>query len=278
MKLSRRSSVVFSSLFLASLLSLSGCGTGSKSSQLQITNGSEVKEKIYPSVVEIKAFGGGALDGCTGTFVTHYQLVTAAHCLEGLEPDHASIFAAKFDEEGNESTSFQADSFKIHPLYDPTLKPNPHDLAVVNFPRHAASKISLIASQHAPLDVWVQLVGYGDNKNFYDEAGQLSGSGSGKKRLGTNKLLAYENDMIRIEGVPGETAGINKGRESCSGKGDSGGPLFYNSSTLIGVNYGGGLMTHTADDGTVTYRCASFYVDLNKKENDDFLNSVLDYE
>lgn len=259
-------------------MSLSGCGVESQSSQLHITNGSDVKEKIYPSVVEVKAFGGGSLEGCTGTFVTHYQLVTAAHCLEGLEPDHASIFAAKFDEEGNESTSFQADAFKIHPLYDPTLKPNPHDLAVVNFPRHAASKISLIASQRAPLDVWVQLVGYGDNKNFYDESGQLSGSGSGKKRLGTNKLLAYDSDMIRIEGVAGETAGISKGRESCSGKGDSGGPLFYNSSTLIGVNYGGGLIKRTSDDGTETYSCVSFYVDLNKKENVEFLDSVLDYE
>lgn len=277
MKLSR---LLTSSSLLAvlSVLSLSGCGVKSSESDLHITNGMDVKESVYPSVIKVRAYGGGALDGCTGTFVNHYQIVTAAHCLEGLEPGDNAIFAAKYDAEGNEITSFQADSFKVHPLYDPTAKPNPYDLAVVNFPRHAASKISLIASQRAPLDVWVQLVGYGDNENFYNEAGELSGSGDGKKRVGTNKLLAYDSEMIRIDGVPGKTAGVNPGLKSCSGSGDSGGPLFYNSSTLIGVNYGGGLIKETADDGTVSYTCLSLYVDLNNKENIRFLDSALDYE
>lgn len=276
MKLSRRLSFLPSFAVLVSVLS--GCGPKSNPSDLQITNGMDVKESAYPSVIKVSAYGGGALDGCTGTFVTSYQVVTAAHCLEGVEPGDNTIFAAKFDANGQEVTSFQADSFQIHPLYDPQAKPSPYDLAVVNFPRHAASEISLIASQRAPLDVWVQLVGYGDNENFFDESGQLSGSGNGRKRVGTNKLLAYDSDMIRIDGVPGKTAGINPGLRSCSGMGDSGGPLFYNSSTLIGINYGGGLIKETAKDGSESYSCLSLYVDLNKEENVTFLESVLDYK
>ncbi len=277
MKLTRRL-LSLSSFAFISLFSLSGCGARSDTSKLKITNGMDVKETIYPSVVKIKALGGGALSGCTGTFVTPNQVLTAAHCLEGLTPDNAAIFAAKYGADGQEVTSFEADSFQIHPLYDPNAKPNPYDLAVVNFPRHSASKISLIASQRAPLNVWVQLVGYGDNENFYDEKGELTGSGDGQKRIGTNKLLAYDSDMIRIDGVPGKSDKVNPGLQSCSGRGDSGGPLFYNSSTLIGVDYGGGLLKDTAEDGSVTYSCFSLYVDLNLEENVKFLESALNYE
>lgn len=204
--------------------------------------------------------------------------MTAAHCLEGMSPGEPDVYAAKFDASGKETTSFGAEDFRIHPLYDPSVSPNPHDLAVIDFPRHSASTIALIASRAPSIDTWVQLVGYGDNENFYDAEGQLSGSGSGKKRVGTNKIYSYDKDMLLIVGLPGPTQGAFPGTESCSGAGDSGGPLFINSTTLVGVSYGGGLQKETTADGSVHMSCGSYYVDLSRKENIEFLESTLTYE
>ncbi|RYZ48434.1 MAG: trypsin-like serine protease, partial [Proteobacteria bacterium] len=156
--------------------------------------------------------------------------------------------------------------------------PNPHDLAVIDFPRHSASTIALISSKAPDVDSWVQLVGYGDNENFYDAEGALTGSGSGKKRVGTNKVYSYDQDMLLIVGVPGTTKDVMTGTESCSGAGDSGGPLLINSTTLVGVSYGGGIHKETAQDGSTTLNCGSYYVNLSRKENIDFLESVLKYE
>jgi trypsin len=262
---------------LSLLFSLSGCGTKTSQSSLQITNGKEINETRYQSVIFIRASAGGHLQSCTATFVNHYQAVTAAHCLEGMTADDPAVYAAKFDVNGKEITSFGAEDFKIHPLYDSTVSPNPHDLAVIDFPRHSASTIALIASKAPAIDSWVQLVGYGDNENFYDAEGHLSGSGSNKKRVGTNKVYAYDKDMILIVGVPGTTQDVMQGTESCSGAGDSGGPLFINSSTLVGVTFGGGIHKETAEDGSTKLSCGSYYVDLSRKENIDFLESVLTY-
>lgn len=255
----------------------SACGFKSESS-LQITNGKEIDETRYQSVVFIRGGAAGRVQDCTATFVNHYQAVTAAHCLDGMNPSEDEIYAAKFDASGKEITSFSSEGFHIHPLYDPTISPNPHDLAVVDFPRHSASTIALISSKAPKIGTWVQLVGYGDDENFYDEAAVLSGSGSGKKRVGTNKVYAYEHDMILIVGVPGADKGPSLGTQSCSGAGDSGGPLFKNSTTLVGVTFGGGLHKDTASDGSTSYSCGSYYVDLSREENIDFLESALKYE
>lgn len=260
------------------LLALGGCGSKSSQSALHITNGKEINETRYQSVIFIRGGAGGQVQDCTATFVNHYQAVTAAHCLEGMTSDKPDIYAAKFDANGKEITSFSAEDFKIHPLYDPNVSPNPHDLAVIDFPRHSASTIALISSKAPAPGTWVQLVGYGDNENFYDEEGHLNGSGSGKKRVGTNKIYAHEGDMLLIVGVPGKTSNVSVGTESCSGAGDSGGPLFVNSTTLVGVTFGGGLQKETTADGTVQYTCGSYYVDLSRPENIDFLESVLKYE
>lgn len=260
------------------LLIMSSCGAKSSSSSLHITNGKEINETRYQSVVFIRASAGGHLQSCTATFVNHYQAVTAAHCLEGMTASDPDIYAAKFDVNGKEITSFGAEDFKIHPLYDPSVSPNSHDLAVIDFPRHSASTIALISSKAPVVDSWVQLVGYGDNENFYDAEGLLTGSGSGKKRVGTNKVYSYDQDMLLIVGVPGTSKDVMTGTESCSGAGDSGGPLFINSTTLVGVAFGGGIHKETAQDGSTKLSCGSYYVDLSRKENIDFLESVLKYE
>ncbi len=257
---------------------LAGCKGNASQSSLSITNGKEISEARYQSVIFIKASNGAQIQNCTATFVNHYQALTAAHCLEGMSPEQADIYAAKFDSEGNEITSFGAESFKIHPLYNPSISPNPHDLAVIDFPRHAASTIALISSKAPEVDSWVQLVGYGDNKNFYDAEGHLNGSGAGKKRVGTNKVYSYDKDMILIVGIPDAERGTPMGTESCSGAGDSGGPLFINSTTLVGVSYGGGLQRETDSDGSIKLNCGSYYVDLSREENIAFLESVLKYD
>ena len=65
---------------------LIGCGSAAQNSETKVTNGREITESTYPSVVLLvmELAEGQAI--CTGTFVNDSQVISAGHCVEGLDP------------------------------------------------------------------------------------------------------------------------------------------------------------------------------------------------
>lgn len=260
-------SLFASATFLAGF----GVGCGQKSedqSTLKVTNGRDIVETDFPSVVLLVAFSPEGESICTGTFVNDSQVVTAAHCVEGLDKTSPKLAYAK-DVGGELALGAAALSFERHPEYNFAEGVNPKDVAVVNFPANSAPAVSKIAAASPAAGETLTIVGYGNNENFIDEAGKQDGSGAGYKRVGTNKVGNVEDGMIGFVGVGGKTEGLDQGELVSSGSGDSGGPLFVKDE-LAGVTSGGGFSP--TEFGLVS---VSLYVDLNSDSVKSFLSSVL---
>lgn len=258
---------MISTSIVAMSLALLGCQDKSKESNLKITNGLEIAEDAYPSVVKIQAIGG--TEGCTATFINDQQLLTAAHCLDGMDATNPELVFLKPDEKGTLVESGKALSFVLHPDYDPLANMSSSDLAIVNFPEGSAPGFSPFKSTFAAIGSRLILVGYGDNATFKDEEGFISGSGAGVKRIGRNTLGSYTNKMIRIEGLPAPVEGVDEATRSCSGQGDSGGPLFVDKE-IAGINFGGGLIV-----AGESFLCVSYYVNPLLPSNKAFIESQL---
>lgn len=267
----RKFSPVLSLCVSATLLaSLSvGCGQkGEEQSSLKVTNGRSILETEYPSVVLLVSFSNEGESICTGTFVNDSQLITAAHCVEGLDSQQPKLAYVK-EVNGELSLAAVAQNFVRHPEYNFADGVNPKDVAVVNFPANSAPAVSKIAAATPALDETLTIVGFGNNENFIDDAGRQTGSGAGYKRVGTNTVLNVTDGMIGFVGVGGKTEGVVEGELVSSGSGDSGGPLFVKDE-LAGVTSGGGF--RPTEFGLVS---VSLYVDLNSESVKSFLNANL---
>lgn len=104
--------------------------------------------------------------------------------------------------------------------------------------------------------------------NFRDRSYKETGVGT--KRSGSNKILTVDDGTIRFQGGAG---GTDKGINSASGAGDSGGPLFLMKNgkpRIAGVTHGGSL----GIDGD-EFTKKSIYVDLYAPHNIDWLRATV---
>ncbi len=271
-----KSTKSFLSLFAsATLLAGFSIGCGQKASDQQssvkVTNGASITESEYPSVVLLVSLTPQGESICTGTFVNDSQVVTAAHCVEGLDAARPTIAYAKEDKATGEiGLAAVALNFVRQPAYDFAEGVNPKDIAVVNFPENTAPATSPLATTTPLVGDEMTIVGFGNNENFYDTTGSQSGSGAGNKRVGKNQVGKITDDgMIAFVGVPGAVPDLEAGELVGSGSGDSGGPLFVNGA-LAGVTSGGGLQ-----ESEIGLLSISFYVDVNNQVVKPFLDSVL---
>jgi secreted trypsin-like serine protease len=248
---------------------LIGCGTAAQNSETKVTNGREIAESTFPSVVLLVMELPEGQGICTGTFVNDSQVVTAGHCVEGLNPANPTLYYARQTATG-ELEGVQALNFVRNPRYNINLGVSPYDVSVVNFKPGTAPATSPRATRAPFAGETLTIVGYGNNVNSFDSWGQLTGSGAGTKRAGTNKVGSVSGGFINFNGLP-ESDGLNaQGTLVSSGSGDSGGPLFVNGA-LAGVTSGGGL----SPDGRGGYIAVSKYVDLNNTNVKPFLDSQL---
>ncbi len=208
----------------------------------KIINGIQIDYDIYPAVVKV-------LPGCTGTFIDHNILITAAHCIYGR-------YQGEIDQEVTIQTHHkQVTSIKayVHRKYIRAFSPRQHDLAILEFPNNSAPAIRYIANQTPPVRSHVTLVGHGFQ--------QLDFGNYGTKRYGHNIINSITDYfiIIRQDDYTSETpAGVRSGTSS----GDSGGPLFYNNE-MIGIVGGGGTKN-------------TKYVNLNDPDNREFINKTLE--
>lgn len=271
-------------MLLSSLLAANGCGSHNNqaSSEFKVTNGKKINEQEFPAVAFLASYpvteSGFVSQGfCTGTFVNDHQLLTAAHCVEGLDPENPAMYYVGKPEGSTKDLEYepiaQALSFVQHPNYSMRLEGgiNQYDMAVVEFPVGTAPAVSQITNIKPKTGDDLTIVGYGDNRNFATYSGEFGGSGSGIKRVGTNQVAFLESDMIGFYGVTEENPELKVGEFSASGAGDSGGPLYINDK-LAGITSGGGLAQ--TEEGFMVG--VSLYVDLTSQSSIQFLEMNLD--
>jgi hypothetical protein len=235
---------------MATIIMLASCQTTTPPSAVKITHGVAIPEARYPSVVLLAMrVGDGLTATCTATFVNHHQALTAAHCLGQLDPKQPDIYHAVPEEKGLRRLT-KALSFAVHPKSD-KKSVNMYDLAVVNFPLETAPAVSPIIDRQPREKEKVLLVGYGEFE-----------AGAGAKRYGKNEIAAFQEELITIAGVPGETEGMQS-----PAFGDAGGPLFI-QEMLTGVTSGGNVVSN--EEGA---EVISNFVNLAHPESVAFLKS-----
>lgn len=249
---------------------LIGCGTSAQNSETKVTNGREITESTYPSVVLLVMETDMGQGICTGTFVNDSQIVSAGHCVEGLDSSDPALYVVTTNAQGEYIATAKAVSFKRHPNYNIRLGVSPYDVSVINFEADSAPATSPLATRSPSAGQTLTIVGYGNNVNEFDRWGQLTGSGAGTKRAGNNSVGSVSGGFINFNGLPESDGSTTKGTLVSSGSGDSGGPLFVNGQ-LAGVTSGGGLRS----DGRGGYVATSKYVDVNSVYVKSFLTSQL---
>ncbi len=266
MKLRRGQIIARSLVALGIAASLWGCGQVTEKSDVKVTNGREVKEGEYPSVVLLFDKAAGAI--CTGTFINPTTVLTAAHCsmsgsinAEGEVNIQLSIINIK--DAVKKEAEIVAESTRVvrNPLWDKNGgNVNGYDLSLVTFAPGVAKGVSALASQGARVGDRLEIVGFGLN-----QATDLKNTNSaGIKRVGTNKVTNVALGFIQFTGA--DKTSKADGTNSSASSGDSGGPLFINGK-VAGVTSGGGWGGFG--------KTQSLYIDLSSDSSQEFLNTYL---
>lgn len=246
----------------------------STSNLYAISHGIVLTNSEFPNVIKYRVKdANGSGYSCTGTYIKHNLIITAAHCLEGR--DIVSINGIS-----------EKSSYSIHPLYqNPKDK---YDLAFIKTDARGSTDSfpSLNINDKIDSGLPIILIGYGlkvsvsglnkaiieerskvDNINYLNELSSI-------KRKGVNYLYraesTLENDNIVFVSDEIELFDFEKSSnidEKVSGSyfGDSGGPIFQGEKII-------GLMVGQTSFGK---KCFNQGTNLQLKENRNFINSML---
>lgn len=261
------SGIVKSAVSLVVVGLIAACGTApADRSEVKVTNGREVGEAEYPSVVLLYDSVQGGI--CTGTFITPTVVLSAAHCTMAGNVDadgnvDSKLAIIKITDPVNKKAEFIAESVSIvrNPLWDKNGRNvNKWDLSLITFPAGTSKAVSDLAAVQAKAKDKFTIVGYGLNQM----KDMSNGDSAGVKREGANSVSSVTGGFIQFTGKDSTTTG--DGTDVSSASGDSGGPLFINGK-VAGVTSGGGWGGFG--------RTRSLYIDLWSAESQAFLSKHL---
>ncbi|CAF2537753.1 unnamed protein product [Rotaria sp. Silwood2] len=182
---------------------------------------------------------------CGGTILSNSWILTAAHCVENINPSQVIISAATDQLLGMKQWR-QGSSVILHPQYNDTLLQN--DIALIqvspsfNMTDESISKICLPIStteDYPPINSTLVAIGWGElqeNGTISDTLQQVT-----LKRIQYDSFACYL--LINNETMQFCAGDLNGGKDTCNG--DSGGPLMMFTSSqqwvVVGItSYGYG--------------------------------------
>ena len=242
-------------------------------SRLSISGGEVIDSQEFPSVIML--YNEMTHTVCTGTFVTHDTVLTAAHCIGENSDEYKEVqHSIRLWESTvvNGVPSFQGTkasvSVHIHPQWISESKRkvvNQFDLGIVLFPPNTATEVASLAHQSPRSQEKVTIVGYGLPGYLAD--GSEASVKVGTKRKGVNRIAGLFQGLIYIKDF--SQKGPDEGISELNGwartaPGDSGGPMFIDQK-LVGITAGGGQIS--AKKGF------SAYVNLHSVSSGNFLRS-----
>ena len=195
-----------------------------------ITNGQEDTGDAYPMVgALVGTFDGNTFPYCSGVLISSAVLLTAAHCDPGDQPA-----CVTFDQTYTSSSPLVCGDFVAHPDYKPVGDRTPYDVAVVVFEGPVGSsfaslptldRLDEMRADQTIRSIVFTSVGYGSFAPEHGPGGQAYTYPDARyystgtyQSLGPNYLTLSQNP---VKGNGG----------TCFG--DSGGPVFFGSSTTL---------------------------------------------
>jgi S1-C subfamily serine protease len=199
---------------------------------VSIIGGSDATTE-WPSVYRI-AVGSGF---CSGVFIDESHLLTAAHCLRGVNEPDVRVNEVQIMPDGPVATDV-----RIHENYGSGLHGNPdydHDVALVRFDSDLSRKPARLSRGSPKPGSKITMVGFGRS----DEADVNSCC---IKRAGTNIVdsMLGATVNVRLQDKPSDSEPDYD--SSILGSGDSGGPWFNDAGEVVAISSRGTMQSSSA--------------------------------
>nr|XP_019563782.2 chymotrypsin-1-like [Aedes albopictus] len=227
---------------LVGVLVLSSLMVASGNDNSKIVGGTTSSDAVpYQISLQIMArsyYGLGPLEwmhNCGGSIVSPLYVVSAAHCLDGIDPARLSVVSGTNDlrDNGSKGTRRKVSWFKIHPDY---IELNRSDIGIIKvaepFTFNAKEQPITYSDKQVGGGVDCVLTGWG-----YTMPVRI---GKTPQDLQEAQLRTITNAECRSRGFPVNPTEIctftRVGQGACGG--DSGGPLVCNHELVGVVSYG----------------------------------------
>lgn len=212
-------------------LVLAGAAQAAPPAVPTIVGGTEVAEGQYPFVVSLQQ----GRHFCGGSLVAPDTVLTAAHCVEGVQPSRFTVLAGQTVLSGTNGTRHKVSSIHVHPGYEQTAV---GDVAVLKLetPVQGITPVTLLGREgasHEQAGRLFTVAGWG----------RLTEGGRAPDRMQhvAVPFITHAECQRQYQGrqqidQDKELCASVPGKDSCQG--DSGGPLFLQAADESWVQLG----------------------------------------